>query len=116
MGKVGAPKSWLHTCAQLKHWMVVMALLLGVGHKAVAWLLSLTCLFRNRALVFDRQVSSDCQWRWRCLRGSISPSTPSLRACKEVGPHFCPTWPVSYKSSTRGVLSALGYCLLCKGS
>jgi hypothetical protein len=32
VGKVGAPKSWLHACAQLEHWTVVMALLLGAGH------------------------------------------------------------------------------------
>jgi hypothetical protein len=51
VGKVGAPKSWLHTCAQLKHWTVVMATLLGTGHESVAWLLSLACLAHSKALV-----------------------------------------------------------------
>jgi hypothetical protein len=61
VGKVGAPKSWLHTCAQLEHWTVVMALLLGAGHESVAWLLSLARLARAKALVFDRQASADPQ-------------------------------------------------------
>jgi hypothetical protein len=56
VGKVGAPKSWLHACAQLEHWSVVMATLLGAGHEAVAWLLSLT---RSKALVYDRQAIAD---------------------------------------------------------
>jgi hypothetical protein len=41
VGKVGAPKSWLHACEQLEHWTAVMVLLLGAGHDAVTWLLSL---------------------------------------------------------------------------
>jgi hypothetical protein len=61
VGKVGAPKSWLHACAQLEHWRVVMALLLGAGHDAVAWLLSLARLARTKALVFDRQARADPQ-------------------------------------------------------
>jgi hypothetical protein len=60
MGKVGA-RSWLHACAQLEHWTVVMALLLGAGHDAVAWLLSLARLARTKALVFDRQALADPQ-------------------------------------------------------
>jgi hypothetical protein len=59
--KVGAPKSWLHTCAQLEHWTVMMATLLGPSHEAVAWLLSLACLAWSKALVFDRQTASDPQ-------------------------------------------------------
>jgi hypothetical protein len=59
VGKVGAPESWLHTCAQLEHWTVVMATVLGAGHKAVAWLLSLARLARTKALVFDRQSTAD---------------------------------------------------------
>jgi hypothetical protein len=61
VGKVGALKSWLHTCAQLEHWAVIMATLLGAGHKAVAWLLSLAQLACAKALVFDRQASNDPQ-------------------------------------------------------
>jgi hypothetical protein len=54
VGKVGAPHSWLHACAQLEHWTAVMATLLGAGHSTVAWLLSLARLARSKALVFDR--------------------------------------------------------------
>jgi hypothetical protein len=61
VGKVAAPKSWLHACAQLEHWTVMMATLLGAGHESVAWLLSLTRLTRSKALVFDRQTGSDPQ-------------------------------------------------------
>jgi hypothetical protein len=61
VGKVGAPKSWLHTCAQLEYWTVIMATVLGAGHEAVAWLLSLARLARSKALVFDRQASTDPQ-------------------------------------------------------
>jgi hypothetical protein len=59
VGKIGAPKNWLHSCAQIEHWTVMMALLLGTGHKSVAWLLSLARLARSKALVFDRQTASD---------------------------------------------------------
>jgi hypothetical protein len=38
-----------------------MALLLGAGHDAVAWLLSLARLARTKALVFDRQALADPQ-------------------------------------------------------
>jgi hypothetical protein len=61
VGKVGAPQSWLHACAQLEHWTVVMATVLGAGHSTVAWLLSLARLARSKALVFDRQVAADPQ-------------------------------------------------------
>jgi hypothetical protein len=54
VGKVGAPHSWLHACAQLEHLTVLMATLLGAGHSMVAWLLSLAWLARSKALVFDR--------------------------------------------------------------
>jgi hypothetical protein len=59
VGKVGAPKSWLQACALLDYWTVLMATLLGTGHEAVAWLLSLARLSRTKALVFDRQVTAD---------------------------------------------------------
>jgi hypothetical protein len=59
LGKVGAPKSWLHACAQLEYWTVLMVPLLGTGHEAVAWRLSLARLSRTKALVFDRQVTAD---------------------------------------------------------
>jgi hypothetical protein len=61
VGKVGAPKSWLHTCVHLEHWTVMMATLLGPSHEAVAWLLSLAHLARSKALVFDRQTASGPQ-------------------------------------------------------
>jgi hypothetical protein len=54
VGKVGTPKSWLHAWAQLEYWTVLLAALLGAGHEAVAWLLSLARLPRTKALVFDR--------------------------------------------------------------
>jgi hypothetical protein len=38
-----------------------MALLLGAGHEAIAWLFSLAHLPCSKALVFDRQVSADPQ-------------------------------------------------------
>jgi hypothetical protein len=38
-----------------------MALLLGAGHDAVAWLLSLARLARTKALVFNRQALPDPQ-------------------------------------------------------
>jgi hypothetical protein len=44
VSKVGAPKSWLHACAQLEYWSVLMATLLGTGYETVAWLLSLARL------------------------------------------------------------------------
>jgi hypothetical protein len=53
VGKVGAPQSWLHACAQLEHWTAMMALLLGAAHQLVAWVLSLTRLSWVKALVFD---------------------------------------------------------------
>jgi hypothetical protein len=59
VGKVGAPESWLHACAQLEHWTVMMATVLGAGHESVAWLLSLARLSQTKALVFNRQSSVD---------------------------------------------------------
>jgi hypothetical protein len=35
VGKVGAPESWLHACAQLEHWTVMMATVLGAGHESL---------------------------------------------------------------------------------
>jgi hypothetical protein len=37
----------------------MMALLLGAAHQSVAWLLSLTCLSRSKALVFDCQATAN---------------------------------------------------------
>jgi hypothetical protein len=59
VGKVSAPTNWLHACVQLEHWTVVLATLLGTGHEAVAWLLSLARLARSKALAFDRQATAD---------------------------------------------------------
>jgi hypothetical protein len=62
VGKVGAPKSWLHTCAQLEHWTVVMATLLGTSHQSVALLLSLARLsygWHCRAWCHSQHYSAD---------------------------------------------------------
>jgi hypothetical protein len=61
VGKIAAPKTWLHACVQLEHWTVLMATFLGAGHDDVAWLLSLTRLTRAKALTFDRQTTTDPQ-------------------------------------------------------
>jgi hypothetical protein len=61
VGKVGPPQSWLHACAQLEHWTVIMATLLGPSHPSVAWLLSLARHGRSKALVYDRQTSANPQ-------------------------------------------------------
>lgn len=36
VGKVGAPQSWFHACAELEHWTAMMALLLEAAHQSVA--------------------------------------------------------------------------------
>jgi hypothetical protein len=54
--KVQAPTRWLHATVQIENWTVVMALLLGESHAAVAWLVALCREARLNGLEYDRQT------------------------------------------------------------
>jgi hypothetical protein len=120
VGKVGVPKSWLHVCAQLEHWTVVMALLLRAGHDAVAWLLSLARLARTWALVFDRQAPADPQLPLAVLARIHLSFHAFFESVQGGGPakagplHHCPGTPraaLGMPPATSGDASSPGTCV-----